>query len=119
MKGKCKVVIKNQLDNLKLSVSKGTRDKKPKVIMPKKDKRFMLFSSLPDDYLIVKLQGKAAGNYLIKVSDWIIVESLNSDGKGITKSLPGLSGWVIKLKSNLPLDPPEQSVTIGEDEPDR
>jgi hypothetical protein len=117
MKGKCKVIIKNQLDKLKLSVSKGTKDKKPTVIMPKKDKHFNLFSSLPDDYLIVKMQGKAIGDYRIKVSDYIIAEALKSHSKGITKSVPGLLSWVIRLKSGIPLDPPEQSVTIGEDEP--
>jgi hypothetical protein len=119
MKGKCKVFIKNKLNKLKLSVSKGTDDKKPALIMPKKDKQFILFSTIPDDKIIIKIKGEATGDYWIKVSNYVIAKALKSHSKGITKSLPTLSSWVIRLKSDTPLDPTEQSVTIGENEPAR
>lgn len=119
MKGKCKVIIKNQLDKLRLSVSKGTKDMKPVSIMPKKDKQFILFSSNPDEHLIVQIMGEATGKYRIKASDYIIAEALKSHSKGITKSVPSLLSWVIKLKKDHPWDPPDQSVTIGENEPER
>lgn len=117
MIGKCKVIIENQLDKLRLSVTKGLKGKKPMLIMPKREKQFLLFPTFPDDKLIVKIKGNAFGKYWIQASDGILTEPLKNDS---STNKPGDGpSWRLKMNPiffKLP-DPPDQSVTIGEDEP--
>jgi hypothetical protein len=118
MSGRCKVIIKNQLNKLRLSVSKGPKGRDPVVIMPKSKKQFLLFPTFPDDKLIVKIKGKASGKYWIQASDGILTEPFNNDS---SPNKPGDGpSWKLKINPSyfkLHPPPPDQSVTIGEDEP--
>jgi hypothetical protein len=83
--------------------------------MPQKEKDFLLFPTFPDDKLIVKIKGNSTGKYWIKVSDGILSEPFHND-----IGMPGDGpSWKLKMKPSYleHPDPPEQSVTVGEDEP--